>query len=71
MIGAAQAQRHQFSLDAEAEPARDYYVRAGGLTKKGLTFTFLEPDSKSRRILVVPGDPADEQESQRQHEPCL
>jgi len=35
MIGAAQAHRHQFSLDAEAEPARDYYVRAGGLTKRG------------------------------------
>ena len=40
MIGAAQAQRHQFSLDAEAEPARDYYVGAGGPTKKRLTFTF-------------------------------
>lgn len=31
----------------------------------------LEHDSKSHRRLVVPGDPADEQESQREHEPGL
>jgi hypothetical protein len=49
-------------------------VRAQGIVDVGVTTRiciFLEPDSKSPRGLVVSGDPADEQESHRQHEPGL